>query len=60
MISYVCSNFDMPKFLSYIFAASSMNVCLLVRMRWNDKHDRCMLRFVMDAVIRCMVRVWDE
>ena len=47
MISYVCSNFDMPKFLSYIFAASSMNVCLLVWMRWNDKHDRCMLRFVM-------------
>ena len=37
----------MPKFLSYIFAASSMNVCLLVWMRWNDKHDRCMLRFVM-------------
>ena len=47
MISYVCSNFDMPKFLSYIFVASSMNVCLLVRMRWNDKHDRCMVRFVM-------------
>ena len=58
MISYVCLNFDMPKFLSNILAASSMNVCLLARMRWDDKydicmlgfdnkHDRCMLGFVM-------------
>ena len=47
MISYVCLNFDMPKFLSNILAASSMNVCLLARMRWDDKYDICMLGFVM-------------